>query len=140
MVTQRPGAGAAGGVGFALVAVLGAQRRSGIDVVLDLVGLDDALTGAALVVTGEGSLDAQTLTGKAVSGVARHAAAQGIPVVSVCGRLTLDEGGLAALGVHTAYPLSDLEPDVERSVAQAPALLRRTGQRIAREWLSRAPA
>jgi len=52
-----PGAGAAGGVGFALLAVLGAQRASGVEVVLDLVGLDAALAGADLVVTGEGSLD-----------------------------------------------------------------------------------
>lgn len=145
----EPGAGAAGGVGFALLAVLGAERRSGVEVVLDLVGLDAALTGtdltgtdpgtphrADLVVTGEGALDAQTLTGKAVTGVARRAAAHGIPVVAVCGRLALDDRSLATLGVRTAYPLTDLEPDPQRSVAQAAALLRRTGRRIAQEWLS----
>ena len=124
-------------MGFALLAVLGAERRSGVDVVLDLVDLDSALAGADLVVTGEGALDEQTLAGKAVTGVARRARAHGIPVVAVCGRRALDDAGLAALGVHTAYPLSDLEPDPERSVADAAALLRRTGQRIAREWLSR---
>ena len=142
---QQPGAGAAGGVGFALLAVLGAERRSGVDVVLDLVGLDDALSDAStagpvrpeLVVTGEGALDEQTLAGKAVTGVARRAGAHGIPVVAVCGRRALDDAGLAALGVRTAYPLSDLEPDPERSVADAAALLRHTGQRVAREWLSR---
>jgi glycerate kinase len=142
-----PGAGAAGGVGFALLAVLRAEHRSGVDVVLDLVGLDAALSGSApagrgradLVVTGEGALDRQTLAGKAVSGVARRAAAHGIPVVAVCGRLDLDEPGLAALGVSAAYPLSDLEPDPRRSVPHAADLLRRTGQRVAREWLSREP-
>ena len=133
---QRPGAGAAGGVGFALLAVLGAQRRSGVDVVLDLVGLDAALGGADLVVTGEGSLDDQTLAGKAVAGVARRAAAHGIPVVAVCGRLVLDAKGLTALGLQAAYPLSQLEPDASRSLAHAPELLRHTGRRIAREWLS----
>jgi len=137
---QAPGAGAAGGVGFALLAVLGAQRRSGVDVVLDLVGLDPALRGADLVVTGEGALDDQTLTGKAVSGVARRGRAQGIPAVAVCGRLGLDDTGLAALELQAAYPLSDLEPDPARSVSDAAALLRRTGQRIAREWLSDPPA
>ncbi|HET6967908.1 MAG TPA: glycerate kinase [Ornithinibacter sp.] len=131
-----PGAGAAGGVGFALLAVLGAEHRSGVDVVLDLVGLDAALAGADLVVTGEGSLDAQTAAGKAVRGVARRAAAHGIPVVAVCGRLTLDDRGLAGLGVRTAYPLSDLEPDPQRSVTHAAELLRRTGRRIALEWLN----
>ncbi len=134
-----PGAGAAGGVGFALLAVLGAQRASGVDVVLDLVGLDSALTGADLVVTGEGSLDAQTLAGKAVRGVAQRAAAHGIPVVAVCGRLALDDADLSALGVRAAYPLSDLEADPRRSIEDAAALLRRVGQQLAREWFSRPP-
>ena len=85
-LAQQPGGGAAGGVGFALLTVLGAQRRSGVDVVLDLVGLDAALAGADLLVTGEGALDEQTLAGKAVAGVARRAQAHGIPAVAVCGK------------------------------------------------------
>ncbi len=136
---QQPGAGAAGGVGFALLTVLGAERRSGVDVVLDLVGLDAALAGADLLVTGEGALDEQTLAGKAVSGVARRAQASGIPTVAVCGRRTLDDDGMAALGLRAAYPLSDLEPDPQRSIADAANLLRRTGRRIAQDWLNRAP-
>ncbi|MBP6524429.1 MAG: glycerate kinase [Dermatophilaceae bacterium] len=136
---RMPGAGAAGGVGFALMAVLGAHRRSGIDLVLDLVGLDAALTGADLVITGEGSLDAQTLTGKAVRGVATRATAHGIPVVAVCGRLALDDADLTTLGLSAAYPLSDLEPDPERSMADTARLLRHTGKRIARDWLSHPP-
>jgi glycerate 2-kinase len=136
-------------VGFALLAVLGAQRRSGVEVVLELVGLDAALAGtssgpdgdvrADLLVTGEGALDEQTLAGKAVSGVARRAQAHGIPAVAVCGKRELDDDGLAALGVQAAYALSDLEPDKQRSIAEAADLLRRTGRRIARDWLSRAP-
>ncbi len=136
---QQPGGGAAGGVGFALLTVLGAQRRSGVDVVLELVGLDAALAGADLLVTGEGALDEQTLAGKAVAGVARRAQAHGIPAVAVCGKRALGDEGLAALGVRAAYPLSDLEPDPQRSVTQAAELLRRTGRRIAQDWLSRAP-
>ena len=137
--TGLPGSGAAGGVGFALLTVLGAERRSGVDVVLDLVGLDEALTGADLVVTGEGALDEQTLAGKAVAGVARRAAAHGVPVVAVCGRLDLDATGLADLGVRATHPLPDLEPDPVRSRADARELLRRTGRRIAQEWVSPAP-
>jgi len=136
MLPQLPGAGAAGGVGFALLAVLGAERRSGVDVVLDLVGLEATLAGADLVVTGEGALDEQTLAGKAVAGVARRARAHGIPVVAVCGRLDLDAPGLAALGVRAAYPLTDLESEPARSRADAPDLLRRTARRIAQDWLS----
>jgi glycerate kinase len=131
-----PGAGAAGGVGFALLAVLGADHRSGVDVVLDLVGLDDALAGADLVVTGEGALDGQTLAGKAVTGVAQRARARGIPVVAVCGRCDLDDAGLAEVGVHTAYPLTDLEPLLARSITNARELLRRSGAQIARDRLS----
>ena len=139
MLPQLAGAGAAGGVGFALLAVLGAERRPGVDVVLDLVGLEASLAGADLVVTGEGALDEQTLAGKAVAGVARRASAHGIPVVAVCGRLDLDAPGLAALGVRAAYPLTDLESDPARSRADAPDLLRRTARRIAQDWLSPAP-
>jgi glycerate kinase len=135
-LSQLPGAGAAGGVGFALLAVLGAERRSGADVVLDLVGLDAALADADLVITGEGALDEQTLAGKAVAGVARRATAHGIPVVAVCGRLDLDETGLATLGVHAAYPLSDLEPDPARSRVDASDLLRRIARRVANDWIS----
>ncbi|MFL6167748.1 MAG: glycerate kinase [Ornithinibacter sp.] len=138
-MSQQAGAGAAGGVGFALLAVLGAERHSGVDVVLDLVGLEAALAEADLVVTGEGALDEQTLAGKAVSGVARRARASGIRTVAVCGRRTLDDDGLAALGLHAAYPLSDLEPDPQRSIGDAADLLRRTGRRIAQDWLTPAP-
>ena len=97
--SQAPGAGAAGGVGFAALAVLGAERRLGIELILDLVDFDAALDGAALVITGEGSLDTQTLAGKAPVGVARAAARRGIPVVAVAGRSTLTEGELARAGI-----------------------------------------
>jgi glycerate kinase len=131
--SQAPGAGAAGGVGFAALAVLGAQARPGIELVLDLVDFDAALDGAALVIIGEGSLDTQTLAGKAPVGVARAAARRGIPVVAVAGRSTLTEGQLATTGISRVYTLSDLEPDPVRSSAEASALLRRVGQALARE-------
>jgi glycerate kinase len=131
--SQAPGAGAAGGVGFAALAVLGAQARPGIELVLDLVDFGAALDGAALVIIGEGSLDTQTLAGKAPAGVARAAAGRGIPVVAVAGRSTLTEGQLAAAGISRVYPLSDLEPDPAQSSAQASTLLRRVGQALARE-------
>jgi len=130
--SQAPGAGAAGGVGFAALAVLGAQQRSGIDMILDLVGFDVALDGADLVVTGEGSLDTQSLAGKAPVGVARAAAARGIPVVAVAGRSTLTPEQARAAGITAIHPLSGLEPDLARSMAGAAALL----ERIARDQLA----
>jgi glycerate kinase len=135
---QVPGAGAAGGVGFAALAVLGATRRPGIELVLDLAGFETALDGADLVITGEGSLDAQSLAGKTPVGVARAAGRRGIEVVAVAGRSTLTAAELAAAGIAAVYPLSDLEPDLERSRAEAAGLLRRVGQMIARDRLTEA--
>jgi glycerate kinase len=136
--SQAPGAGAAGGVGFAALAVLGAEPQPGIGLVLDLVDFGAALDGAALVITGEGSLDTQTLAGKAPVGVARAAARRGIPVVAVAGRSTLTDGELARAGIAAVYTLSDLEPDPARSSAEAGQLLRRVGQALAR-WGAAVP-
>jgi len=129
------GAGAAGGTGFAALAVLHGELHPGIDLVLDLVRFAEAVEGAALVVTGEGSLDEQSLQGKAPVGVARAAARSGVPVVAVAGRCLLDEGDLERAGIRAAYPLSALEPDLRRSMIDAAGLLERIGARIAHEWL-----
>jgi glycerate kinase len=133
------GAGAAGGVGFGALAVLGATLRPGIDLVLELIGFADRLPGSALVVTGEGSLDAQTLRGKAPAGVAAAAHAAGIPVVAVAGRCLLEPGDLRAAGIHRAYSLADLEPDPARSMTEAGPLLEQLARRIATDWLSMPP-
>ncbi|WP_439380219.1 glycerate kinase [Amycolatopsis lexingtonensis] len=133
---DRPGAGAAGGVGFAAMAVLGARMRPGISLLLDLLGFDSALAGASLVITGEGSLDRQTLSGKAPAGVARAAAAAGIPCVAVSGRCLLSARELAEAGISAAYALTDLEPDPARCMAEAAPLLRRLSRRIAADHLA----
>jgi glycerate 2-kinase len=129
------GAGAAGGVAFGALAILGATVRTGIDLVLDLIGFADRLNGAALVVTGEGSLDAQTLRGKAPAGVAAAAGAAGIPVVAVAGRCLLEPAELHAAGIRRAYSLVDLEPDLARSMTEAGPLLEQLAARIAADWL-----
>ena len=134
--SRAPGAGAAGGVGFAALAVLGAEPHPGIGLVLDLAGFGAALDGAALVITGEGSLDAQTLAGKAPMGVAQAATRRGIPVVAVAGRSTLTDGELARAGITAVYTLSDLEPDPVRSSAEASRLLRLVGRALARDRLA----
>ncbi|WP_241996089.1 glycerate kinase [Kribbella antiqua] len=134
---HAPGAGAAGGVGFAALALLGAQLRPGIELVLDLVGFHQQLAGADLVVTGEGALDEQTLHGKAVAGVAAAAAEAGIPVVAVCGTNRLDVARLEQAGVLAAYALTDLEPDVRRCIADPVPLLRQLGEQLAADHLPR---
>jgi glycerate kinase len=126
-----PGAGAAGGVGFAAVAVLGAELRPGIDLMLDLVAFDDELVGCDLVITGEGSLDEQSLRGKAPIGVATRARARGIPVVAVCGRRLLDDAALREAGIEASYALLDIEPDVDACLRDPAPLLERLGRQIA---------
>ncbi|WP_196780872.1 glycerate kinase [Nocardioides sambongensis] len=88
---EVPGSGAAGGIGFAVLAVLGGSLRPGIDIVADAVGLDDLLDElqgeAALVLTGEGCLDGQSLAGKVPFGVLRRARERGLPVVGLAGSL-----------------------------------------------------
>ena len=133
---DEPGAGAAGGVGFAALAVLGAQLRPGIDLLLDLLGFERLVAGADLVVVGEGSLDEQSLRGKAPVGVARRARAAGVPsVVAVCGRRDLDDAALRGAGIDAAYALTDLEPDPDRCMAEPAPLLERLGGRIAADRL-----
>ncbi|WP_234346591.1 glycerate kinase [Cellulomonas timonensis] len=132
---DSPGAGAAGGVGVAAMAALGARMESGVDLVLDLVGLDRHLDGASLVVTGEGSIDSQTLHGKTPVGVARAARRREVPVVGVCGRRAIPEDAARGAGIDRIFALQDIEPDRERSMANAGPLLRRLARHLAAELL-----
>lgn len=129
------GAGAAGGVGFAALALLGAELRPGIDLVLELVRFDEQFDGVDLVVTGEGSLDQQTLHGKAVAGVAARAAQREIPVVAVCGQNTLGPAELTGAGVCAAYALTE-HADLATSIADPAPLLETVGRLIAVEHLA----
>ncbi|MFD8433193.1 glycerate kinase [Streptomyces coelicoflavus] len=130
-----PGAGAAGGIGFGAM-LLGARFRPGIAVMLDVLGFAPALDRADLVITGEGSLDEQTLHGKAPAGVAAAARAAGKEVVAVCGRLALPAETLGRAGIRRAYPLTDVEPDVAKCIADAGPILERVAESIARDFLA----
>src|SRR6266568_1190479 len=126
-----PQKGAARGTGFAAMTYLGARLVPGADLVLGLIGFDAALTGAGLVITGEGSLDRQSLGGKAPVGVARAAARHGVPVAVVAGRILLTAQELAAAGFAAAYSLADLEPSQAASMATATEPLEQIGGRVA---------
>ncbi len=130
-----PGAGAAGGLGFAALAFLGASMRPGIDVLLERLDFARRIEGARLVITGEGSLDAQTLRGKAPAGVARAAAAAGVPVVAVAGVATLSEHDLRRSGISAAYSLTGIQPDLSRCMTDPGPLLEHLAGRLARDWL-----
>ncbi|MFF3686126.1 glycerate kinase [Streptomyces sp. NPDC002187] len=131
-----PGAGAAGGIGYGALVALGASFRPGIEVMLDVLGFAPALERATLVITGEGSLDEQTLHGKAPAGVAAAARAAGKEVVAVCGRLALPPEALGRAGIRRAYALTALEPDPAKSMSQAGPLLERAAESIARDFLT----
>ena len=133
-----PGAGAAGGLGFAAQLFLGAHMRPGIELMLEMTAFADHLDGARLVITGEGSLDEQTLHGKAPVGVARAAAAhdRAAPVIAVTGVSSLSPAQLQAAGISAAYALTDIEPDVAACRANPGPILERLAARIAQDWLS----
>lgn len=133
--TGRPGAGAAGGVGYAALAVLDAGMRPGVELVLELAGFEGLLPGTHLVVTGEGRLDRQTLLGKTVAGVGRAATRAGVPAVAVCGRCELGAGDLAGVGIARVYQLLHLEPDPARCIARAEELVARLAGQVAGDWL-----
>jgi glycerate kinase len=133
-VHDEPGSGAAGGLGFAAKAFLRAQFKAGIEVVAELVGLNDAVKGADLVITGEGRFDAQTLRGKTPFGVARIARQHGVPVIVLAG--TLGEGyqALYEHGIDAAFALASGPMTLEQACAEAPRLLRERASDVARVW------
>ncbi|PYC79565.1 glycerate kinase [Streptomyces tateyamensis] len=132
-LSGRPGAGAAGGAGFAAL-VLGAHREAGVEVLLTELGLDTALAAAALVVVGEGCLDGQSLRGKAPIGVADRAHRAGVPVAAVAGRLEVSPAELAAHGIETAYSLTERAGSPRAAMAETRRLLHETGVELARRF------
>ena len=106
-VRDRAGAGAAGGLGAGLMALLDAELRAGVDIVLDAVGLDEQLESADLVITGEGQIDASTVFNKAPVGVARLASQRGIPVIALSGSLGKGYEEVHNLGIDAVFTLVD---------------------------------
>lgn len=125
------GAGAAGGTAGGAVAFLGASIVSGIDLLLDLAHFPTAARTAGLVITGEGSLDGQSLAGKAPWGVAQAAARAGVPVVALVGRSALADEESLAVGFAEVHALTDLEPDLEHCQRDASTLLVSLARRLA---------
>ncbi|EJN18510.1 glycerate kinase [Pseudomonas sp. GM78] len=133
-VRDEPGSGAAGGLGFAAKAFLGAQFKAGVDVVAELVGLEDAVKDADLVITGEGRFDAQTLRGKTPFGVARIARQHGVPVIVIAGTLGDGYEQMYEHGVDAAFALPSGPMSLAQACAHASQLLRERAGDIARVW------
>lgn len=130
------GAGAAGGVGYALMALLGATLKPGIELVLGTVGFDALLDDAQLVVTGEGRIDRQTLMGKGPSGVLRCARSKGVPVIALGGRVEWCEE-LESSGFERIYEATPEGMALDEAMQQTTAQqnICHAAMRIAREWL-----
>lgn len=130
-IAEMPGAGAAGGLGGAFAAFLGARLQSGIDMVLDAVSFDEKIKGADLILTGEGSVDRQSLMGKVLSGVLKRAKNQNIPVVGVSGQVK-DSEELNRAGFAAVFPIESGSVSLETAMSKsyASANLTRTIRQI----------
>lgn len=129
-----PGVGAAGGLGFASRAFLKARFRPGIELVAELSGLEQALPGARLVITGEGRLDGQSLHGKTPVGVARLARRAGVPVVALAGSLGEGLAELRGEGIEAAFSLVPGPMSLAQACAQAATELESRAEALARFW------
>jgi len=126
-----PGAGAAGGMGAAMLAFAGARLRPGIDIVMEAVGLDAIVADADLVITGEGRIDSQTIRGKTPIGVARVAKRHGKPVIGIAGCLTPDVGVVHEHGIDAVFSVLDSASTVEQALAAAEGNVKRCARNIA---------
>jgi glycerate kinase len=129
-LAAQPGMGAAGGAAFGLVAVCGATLLPGAALVCDLVGLDDALRDAPLVLTGEGRLDSSTSQGKAPAEVARRAAAAGVPCVALAGSVELPATEIYSEAISIGEGLTH-----DESRTRTAELLRTTARDVVRRRL-----
>jgi glycerate kinase len=132
-LAQLPGAGAAGGLGAALMA-LGGRRESGFALVRQVTDFDRELDAADLVITGEGSFDPQSLRGKVVSGVAEAARDRGIPCVVVAGQVSAGRQEAARIGVTEAHALADHVGGVAEAIKHADEAMRSLAARLAGQW------
>jgi len=128
-VADRPGAGAAGGLGYGAVAFLGAELRRGIEIVLDITGFDAAAGAADLIITGEGHLDGQSARGKLIQGLCGRA--QGTPVIALCGKLSATPQQVATIGLKAAYSINKEERPLAEMLANTAVNLEKTAAALA---------
>jgi len=153
-VASVPGAGAAGGFGAGIIAWLGGCLQPGIEVILDVADFAAALEGAALVITGEGRIDDQTVFGKAPAGVARRAKAAGIPCIAVAGSIELRKsrvgqvgnlsqtspdkagrlGSLSQIGLDAVFSICNRPMSLDEAIRNARPLAEQCGEQIGRFW------
>ncbi|MEZ9063258.1 MULTISPECIES: glycerate kinase [unclassified Vibrio] len=130
-VIDLPGAGAAGGLGAALVGLLNAELRPGINIVMDAVNLDEIVSDADLVITGEGRIDSQTIHGKTPIGVARTAKKHKLPVIGIAGCLASDCGVVHEHGIDAVFAVVNRSVDLPTALAEAAKNIELTARNVA---------
>jgi len=135
-VINTPGAGAAGGLGAGLLAFVGGQLKSGVELVIEAVGLADRLVGAGLCITGEGKLDYQSACGKAVMGVGRLAKSMNVPAIVLAG--TIGPGAEQVLneGIIEYYAIKPESMSLPEAMKLAPELLAQAAEQVVRKFFS----
>ncbi|HEY8665862.1 MAG TPA: glycerate kinase [Tepidisphaeraceae bacterium] len=133
---RTPGAGAAGGLGFGMLAFFGAELRSGIDIVMEAIHFRDRLAGADLCLTGEGKLDAQSGQGKVISGVSRLCAERKIPCIALAGAIADDFVPDHLQGLTASFAIADRPMSLEESSGRAAELLARAAEQIVRTFMA----
>jgi glycerate 2-kinase len=134
-IKKIKGGGAAGGISAGMHALFGAELKPGIDVVFNLVGLEDKIRNADLVITGEGKIDSQTAYGKAPAGVAKLAKKYGVPCIALCGCAGRNISSLKKVGIESVYPISGEAKSVEDSMKNAAKYLEITADKAIRKQL-----
>ncbi|MBD1564228.1 glycerate kinase [Vibrio sp. S12_S33] len=130
-VRDMAGAGAAGGMGAALLGLLNAELRPGIEIVMDAVNLDEIVADADLVITGEGRIDSQTIHGKTPIGVARTAKKYGLPVIGIAGCLSADCAVVHEHGLDAVFAVVNRSVDLPTALAEAAENVELTARNIA---------
>ena len=131
-VADVPGAGAAGGLGFGLMAFCGARLRRGVEMVAEAVELEAQFRGCDLVITGEGRIDGQTVNGKTPMGVARVAGRVGVPVIAICGCTGEGWENVHKVGIAAVFSATSCRLTEEEVVSGAAARLTRCGEEVGR--------
>ena len=138
-LAPMPGAGAAGGMGYGMAAFFGAKLQPGIETVLDTVGFDRLLEGADLVFSGEGRLDAQSVRGKVVAGVARRAKAAGVPLVALVGQIGQGFEPMYELGLSAVFSINRAAQPLAESAPHAAENLCLAAENVLRLWQAAQP-
>ena len=131
-ISKIPGSGAAGGIGGAVYGILKGELKPGIEVVLDIVELEDKLSGADLVITAEGQIDHQTAFGKAPAGVARVAQKHDIPCIAIAGSIGENIGNLHEVGITSVFSLCNGPMELSKAIEKGDDLLQKATEQIVR--------